>query len=369
MKKLINLIVLTIALAVVFVGCGNPAIPLDQDDGETVEQFLDKLVAFGAGVTEDGTMKVTFVKKDISVYESEYKKENGIWKTLSEEDEINYRIKKISNGIYGISGDGKIQILLEMKENSLIYRDPENPNTKYYEFIRSESEKDDGETVEQFLDKLVAFGAGVTEDGTMKVTFVKKDISVYESEYKKENGIWKTLSEEDEINYRIKKISNGIYGISGDGKIQILLEMKENSLIYRDPENPNTNYYEFIRFESEKDDGETVEQFIQRLIDFKEGITADNSVKFTFGTYNSVFAFKFYIKKDGEFVTEIQDENAFKLSKLEKVSNNLFVYDKNTMWFSLSDNRLTVKLADDEEIKKCFGNPENNTLVLIMSNN
>lgn len=47
----------------------------------------------------------------------------------------------------------------------------------------------------------------------------------------------------------------------------------------------------------EQDDGETVEQFIQRLIDFKEGITADNSVKFTFGTYNSVFAFMFYIKK------------------------------------------------------------------------
>lgn len=54
---------------------------------------------------------------------------------------------------------------------------------------------------------------------------------------------------------------------------------------------------------------------------------------------------------------------------MEKVSNNLFVYDINTMWFSLSENRLTVKLADDEEIKKCFGNPENNTLVLIMSNN
>ena len=142
MKKLINLIALTIALAVVFVGCGNPAIPQDQDDGETVEQFLDKLVAFGAGVTEDGTMKVTFVKKDISVYESDYKKENGIWKSINEEDEINYRIKKISNGIYGISGDGKIQMLLEMKENSLIYRDPENPNTNYYEFIRFESEKD-----------------------------------------------------------------------------------------------------------------------------------------------------------------------------------------------------------------------------------
>lgn len=258
MKKLINLIALTIALAVVFVGCGNPAIPQDQDDGETVEQFLEKLVAFGAGVTEDGTMKVTFVKKGISVYESIYKKENGIWKTLDEEYEINYRIKKISNGIYGISGDGKIQMLLEMKENSLIYRDPENPNTNYYEFIRSESEIDDGETVTQF---------------------------------------------------------------------------------------------------------------IQRLIDFKEGITADNSVKFTFGTYNSVFAFKFYIKKDGEFVTEIQDENAFKLSKLKKVSNNLYVYDINTMWFSLSENRLTVKLADDEEITSYFGYPENNTLVLYKSNN
>lgn len=119
----------------------------------------------------------------------------------------------------------------------------------------------------------------------------------------------------------------------------------------------------------DQDDGETVEQFIQRLIDFKEGITADNSVKFTFGTYNSVFAFKFYIKKDGEFVTELQDEYAFKLSKLKKVSNNLFVYDINTMWFSLSENKLTVKLADDEEITSYFGYPENNTLVLYKSNN
>lgn len=142
MKKLIKHIALSILLTALFVSCGNPAMPQDQDDGETVEQFLEKLVAFGAGVTEDGTMTVTFVKKGISVYESEYKKENGIWKPLSEEDEINYRIKKISNGIYGISGDGKIQMLLEMKENSLIYRDPENPNTNYYEFIRSESEKD-----------------------------------------------------------------------------------------------------------------------------------------------------------------------------------------------------------------------------------
>lgn len=259
MKKLINLIALTIALAVVFVGCGNPAIPQDQDDGETVTQFLEKLITFGAGVTEDGTMKVTFVKKGTFVYENKYEKENGIWKTLNE------------------------------------------------------------------------------------------------------GG--------DDITNRIKKISNGIYGISGDGKIQILIEMKENSLIYRDPENPNTNYYEFIRSESEIDDGENVTQFIQRLIDFKEGITADNSVKFTFDTYENVFAFKFYIKKDGEFVTELQDEYAFKLSKLVKVNNNLFVYDKNTMWFSLSENKLTVKLADVEEITSYFGYPENNTLVLIKSNN
>ena len=130
MKKLLKLLSAALITAAMFMSCGNPAsttVP-DQDDGETVEQFLQKLVEFGTGITSDGLLKFTYKRVLGKVYEAAYFYDNEKWTTGNPEfdsdpsyngNEIIDIIRKISNNKYEQFGDGKTIYIYEFVNNNL----------------------------------------------------------------------------------------------------------------------------------------------------------------------------------------------------------------------------------------------------------
>lgn len=118
----------------------------------------------------------------------------------------------------------------------------------------------------------------------------------------------------------------------------------------------------------DQDDGLTVEQFIEKLIEFSEGVTTDEQLKLRFYKLdNGEAAFDICPQKDNYEPTA--EKGAFNLThKLEKYYNNKYVYEKNMFYFSLSENKLTFEYADVEEMKEFFNNAPNNTLYFFKQN-
>ena len=254
MKKLLKLLSAALITAAMFMSCGNPAgttVP-DQDDGETVEQFRSKLLAFECGITASGNAVIIYEQGDSNYSEYIYIKKNGSW--IQAGDMSLEHLKKEKNEFY-ITGDGQKIYTYTFTGNNLnlISTLPDfievfGSNTAT--FIKTATnnlpadlktllEKDDGETVEQFLQKLVEFGTGITSDGLLKFTYKRVLGKVYEAAYFYDNEKWTTGNPEldsdpsyngNEIINNIRKISNNKYEQFGDGKTIYIYEFVNNNL-------------------------------------------------------------------------------------------------------------------------------------------
>lgn len=107
----------------------------------------------------------------------------------------------------------------------------------------------------------------------------------------------------------------------------------------------------------EQDDGVTVEQFIEKLIDFNEGITADGQFRITFETEGWMF-----YKKNGTDWEAFDTKQLASYAKLSKKSNLIFAYEEALFYFTLSNNLLSIKYY--EEFCDFFGNQPDNTVIL-----
>ena len=242
-------------------------------------------------------------------------------------------------------------------------------------------DQDDGLTVEQFQSKLLAFECGITASGNAVIIYKVENQEKDEYLYIKREGTWEYAGNTSLLH--LKKENNEFY-ITGDGEklysytftgnnlnlISSLPEFKEvfgsNTATFT--KTTQDNLPADLKPLLEKDDGETVEQFIEKLIEFTEGVTTDEQLKLRFYKLdNGEAAFDICPQKDNYKPTA--EKGAFNLThKLEKYYNNKYVYEKNMFYFSLSENKLTFEYADVEEMKDFFNNAPNNTLYFFKQN-
>lgn len=117
MKKLIKFLTGAFLLAALFTSCGNPAAATpEQDDGVTVEQFIEKLIDFNEGITADGQFRITF-ETDGWMF---YKKNSTDWEAGSSVLNGYYKFSKKSNQIY-LYEDGFYVFYLNNNTLSITY--------------------------------------------------------------------------------------------------------------------------------------------------------------------------------------------------------------------------------------------------------
>lgn len=67
MKKMLKLFGSLFLLAAIFTGCSQNSADPNKDDGETVEQFIAKLNAWGSGVSTDGQYSLTITSESFII--------------------------------------------------------------------------------------------------------------------------------------------------------------------------------------------------------------------------------------------------------------------------------------------------------------
>lgn len=238
MRKTLGILGILLFL-IMFIGCGNPAILPggEKDDGETVTEFLEKLTEFGTGIDDVGTVKIVFKKINSTVYAHQYKKQDGVWCSVS--DDVALSFTKVSNGVYKFNQNGYDESLYEWYGTYIIIRNPENPN-QFFKFTKFTIPNDDGETASQFLDKLLEFGVGITDDGMRKITFTKEGAIVYARQYDKQNDVWVLIDEPVALTFT--KVENNIYEFCQGRYDRALWEWHTNYIIVKNPEDPNQFY-------------------------------------------------------------------------------------------------------------------------------